>query len=285
MTERYERELQTAIDAADLAARVCRSVQATVTEDVLEKDDRSPVTVADFASQAIVCRRLAETFPHDPIIAEEDAASLRAPENVPFLDRIQHELKRVGLDADAATICAWIDRGNAGDSSGRFWTLDPIDGTKGFLRGDQYAIAIALIVEGRVEVAALGCPNLGRPAYDSEPAGVVLWAVRGQGSWTLEMRDEREERREMRDEGVETATETATVQDLSSLISPHSSLLRVSPIGDPAGARFCEPFESGHSSHARSARVADQLGIRREPLRLDSQAKYGIVARGEAEIY
>ena len=45
----------------------------------------------------------------------------------------------------------------------RFWTLDPIDGTKGFLRGEQYAVALALIVGGEVVVAALACPNLGAP--------------------------------------------------------------------------------------------------------------------------
>jgi 3'-phosphoadenosine 5'-phosphosulfate (PAPS) 3'-phosphatase len=39
-----------------------------------------------------------------------------------------------------------IDRGqHGGGGTGRFWTVDPIDGTKGFLRGEQYAVAVALI--------------------------------------------------------------------------------------------------------------------------------------------
>ncbi|KAJ2982384.1 hypothetical protein NUW54_g10760 [Trametes sanguinea] len=41
-----------------------------------------------------------------------------------------------------------------------FWTLDPIDGTKGFLRGDQYAVCLALVVDARVELGVMGCPNL-----------------------------------------------------------------------------------------------------------------------------
>ena len=57
-------------------------------------------------------------------------------------------------------VCKWIDRGGSNDYKDRFWTLDPIDGTKGFLRGEQYAVALALIVGGEVVVAALACPNL-----------------------------------------------------------------------------------------------------------------------------
>ena len=46
---------------------------------MLAKKDKSPVTVADFGSQALICRALAEAFPDDPVIAEEDAVELRAP--------------------------------------------------------------------------------------------------------------------------------------------------------------------------------------------------------------
>ena len=53
-----------------------------------------------------------------------------------------------------------IDRGGR-ESGHRFWTLDPIDGTKGFLRGDQYVVALALVVKGEVQIGALACPNLG----------------------------------------------------------------------------------------------------------------------------
>lgn len=63
------------------------------------------------------------------------------------------------------------------------WALDPIDGTKGFLRGDQYAVCLALIVDGTVKVGALGCPNL--PVDPSQPEGekgILLSAVCGQGA-------------------------------------------------------------------------------------------------------
>ena len=54
-----------------------------------------------------------------------------------------------------------IDYGKfSGCSRGRYWAVDPIDGTKGFLRGEQYAVAIGLIENGKVVVGVLGCPNL-----------------------------------------------------------------------------------------------------------------------------
>jgi HAL2 family 3'(2'),5'-bisphosphate nucleotidase len=48
---------------------------------------------------------------------------------------------------------------------------------------------------------------------------------------------------------------------------------------------FCESVEAAHSSHGDAAEVARILGVTAPPLRLDSQAKYACVARGEASIY
>jgi len=59
----------------------------------------------------------------------------------------------------------------------------------------------------------------------------------------------------------------------------------VDAISSPAEARFCESVESGHSDQDQSAMIAKRLGITAEPLRLDSQAKYATVARGDASIY
>lgn len=69
-----------------------------------------------------------------------------------------------------------------GDHAG-MWTLDPIDGTKGFLRGEQYAVCLALIVDAEVKLGVMGCPNL--PVDWSKPEGergCLFVAVRGQGS-------------------------------------------------------------------------------------------------------
>ena len=81
----YERELAVAIAAVHEASRLCRAVATEISADVLAKKDKSPVTVADFGSQALICRALIESFPDDPVIAEEDATELRSPKTVPFL--------------------------------------------------------------------------------------------------------------------------------------------------------------------------------------------------------
>jgi HAL2 family 3'(2'),5'-bisphosphate nucleotidase len=256
-------ELMTAIAAVRLASTVTQSVQKNlVTQDTLEKKDRSPVTVADFASQAVICKALADAFPGDPVVGEEDAKELREPGNSALLDSVARHVATALGSADREQTLQWIDRGGATPDSGmkRYWTLDPIDGTKGFLRAQQYAIALALIENGEVVLGVLGCPNL--PSSDGggqgEPgAGVLMAALRGGGAETMPLND---------------ATTNGTA-------------IRVSEEDDPARARFCESVESGHSNQSDSAKIAELLGITAEPVRMDSQAKYAAVGRGEASIY
>lgn len=252
----YSDERQIAIQAVQEAARLCQAVRDGLRPEALTKEDRSPVTIADFGSQALICRQLREAFPGDPIMAEEDSASLREPSNRPLLEATTRHVGEVlGIDASAEQVCSWIDEGNLAEQRERFWTLDPIDGTKGFLRGDQYAIALALIEHGEIRVGVLACPHLpGRWGSDGA-RGWIFAAVRGQGT----------ERLPLRGEGP--------------------APLRVSETREAARARFCESFVSSHSAHDLSQVVARELGITREPLRLDSQVKYAIVARGEADIY
>mgnify|MGYP002624731670 CR=1 FL=1 len=59
----------------------------------------------------------------------------------------------------------------------------------------------------------------------------------------------------------------------------------VSAVSDTSQARFCESVESGHSDQSTSRAVAQSLGITQPPVRMDSQAKYAAVARGDASIY
>jgi HAL2 family 3'(2'),5'-bisphosphate nucleotidase len=250
----YQKELEAGIAAVREASLVCRKVQSEIAGSALQKDDKSPVTVADFASQAIVCRVLSSLFKGDPIVGEETAADLLSDERRPFLDRVVSLLQGVEPDSTREAVCRWIDAG-LGNVGSRYWTLDPIDGTKGFLRGEQYAVSLALIVDGEIQVSILGCPNLEARGY-ARP-GCLYSAVRGQGASV----------RTIDDEGL----------------SPQPVMVSVKK--QPSSARFCESVESGHSSHGRSAQIAQLLGITAEPVRLDSQAKYAVVARGEAEAY
>lgn len=252
---KFEAEKRIAIAAVREAAELCQNVQQQMDPGALEKKDRSPVTVADFGSQALICSRLRRAWPEDPIIAEENAAVLREAESHGASREVFYHVRTLRPDASEEEVLDWIDFGGHKDHAPRYWTLDPIDGTKGFLRGDQYAVALALIVDGDVSVAALACPNL---TISSDPGekGVVAVAVRGEGAELYRLRD------------MELIGEA-----------------NVSSIEDPAEAKFSESVESGHTSHSRSARISAMLGISAPATRLDSQAKYVVVAAGDAEIY
>ena len=220
---------------------------------MLEKKDNSPVTIADFASQAVICHALGNAFPADPIIAEEDSLALHQPENQMFLNQIHALIQEHYQAASADEIRQWIDRGGAKQYSPRFWTLDPIDGTKGFLRKDQFAISLALIIDGKLKVGILGCPNLASKNLDGH---CLFYAVAGHGAFAT---------------GLDPKSKTQQIY--------------AAKTADPAQARYCESFESGHSSHSESAMIAEQLGLKTSPVRMDSQAKYAMVAAGDAEIY
>jgi 3'(2'), 5'-bisphosphate nucleotidase len=250
----YERDV--ALAAVREAARLTQAVQAELNPDVIEKRDRSPVTVADFGSQALVCRTIKEAFPEDPIIAEEDASALRQADNAIQREQVVQRVQALRPDATTEEVLSWIDCGNARNYSERYWTLDPIDGTKGFLRNEQYAIALALVVDGQVAVAAMACPNLPDPDDSTAPPGGIYTAIRGGGTVHVAL--------------AQASTPTP---------------VQVSTRQLPTEALYCESVESGHSSHQGAAAMAHRLGLTADPVRMDSQAKYALVAHGMADIY
>lgn len=253
-----EQELTVALAAVRQAAALCQAVQADlVTEDTLAKRDRSPVTVADFGAQALILQAIADRFPDDAVVAEEESDVLRDPAQATLLDAVERHVQAQRHGLSGTALLDAIDRGrHAGGPTGRFWVLDPIDGTKGFIRGEQYAVALGLIENGVVQLGVLGCPNLPADGLDGEGAGgVLLFAVRGAGASQIP------------------------------LATAEARAVRVSALSISSAAAFCESVESGHSAHGVSARVAEALGITRDSVRLDSQCKYAVVARGEADIY
>lgn len=263
----YAAEREHAYQAVVRASTLCRQVQTEMVKPTsAQKVDRSPVTVADYVSQAIICQGLAECFPNDPVVAEEAATALRGPDQAQMLIQVTHYVGTLFPDATADEVCDWIDHGGAHPGS-RFWTLDPIDGTKGFMRGEQYAVALALIVDGQVQLGALACPNLSLDlARPDGQRGVVFLAVRGHGA-------------EMHPLSADLPL------GWNSGDSGPGQPIAVTPVDDPSAARFVESVESGHTDHAAHESLAKVLGITQPSLRLDSQAKYGVVARGDAAIY
>lgn len=154
-----------------------------------------------------------------------------------------------------------IKRCNAtGGPKGRYWVLDPIDGTLGFVRGNQYAVALALMVNGKIVMGVLGCPNYPvnreflsyhhqyyNTAQQSSTTvnglsekGCVLYAMRGSGkAWMQPL--------QRRESGFTWQGDTRAI--------------RVSSIDDPAMATICEPVEKANSNHTFTAGVADSVGL------------------------
>jgi 3'(2'), 5'-bisphosphate nucleotidase len=248
-------ELQFALHAAQQASLLVKQVQAEMVEPALTKDDRSPVTIADFAAQAVVGRLLEEAFPGEPLVAEEDSHALQEPDAAETLAQVTQFVGRVAEGATTETACAWIDHGN-GEPGGRFWVLDPIDGTKGFLRGAQYAVALALIENGQVQLGVLGCPNLTNGCeFDIGGPGSIIAAVRGEGTWT------------------------------TPLESPGKfTQLQVSDITDTRQARMLRSVESGHTNVGRMGQLIDIMQVEADPVLMDSQAKYAVLAAGKGDL-
>lgn len=245
-----QKEKEIGLKAVNTAMAMTAAIQNELTRtDTLTKSDRSPVTIADFASQALICKTLGLHFPGLPIVGEEDSLAIRRPENREIFAKIVHYLRQYDPAMEEALICDLIDMGGD-EPGGAFWALDPIDGTKGFLRGEQFAIALALVRDGQVQLGILGCPNLGASA-----GGTLFWAIRGQGSW-----------RGAAGGGI-------------------AEPVRASARTDTKQMKFVESYESSHSDKDTQLAIAKLLKISSPPEQMDSQVKYGIVASGTADIY
>lgn len=131
----FEREVQTALRLAEVAGAVALDFQRRgITAE--EKPDESPVTAADRACEKLIVEGLLSAFPGDGLLGEE------------------------GSDREG--------------TSGRRWIIDPIDGTKDFLRGiPVWSILIGLEQDGEVMAGVAHCPG----------QSMTAWAVRGRGAW------------------------------------------------------------------------------------------------------
>lgn len=246
---------QLAVKVVLEACQLTCKVQKNLTDEgVVSKSDHSPVTIADLGAQAVVSHRLLESFPQIPLVGEEDAGVLRADPALAAM--VVQYVREIIPEISASQVLADIDRGMHPGGRGLFWVLDPIDGTKGFLRREQYAVCLGLVQDGEVLVAVLGCPNLpvdpGRP--DGE-RGCLFVAVHGQGSTQYD------------------------------IVTGAEKQISVSNTADSSEACFVESVESGHSDHGRQASLARALKITHPSVRMDSQCKFGVVARGEASLY
>jgi len=247
--------VQFALDAVRRACTLAQRIQTELVVEGVSKSDMSPVTVADYAIQALVAQALDAAMSGEVLVGEESARDLRTPESAAMCGLLLDYVGREVPGATVDSICDWIDRGT-GEPGKRFWTLDPVDGTKGYLRGEQYAVALALIEHGQVQFGVLGCPNLGED-FNGEAVGggVLLVAQRGEGAWA------------------------------TALAGPADFLrVQVSACAEARQARIMRSVEAAHTNVDEVDHIAQHLGIEAAPVRMDSQAKYAVLASGGGEM-
>ncbi len=249
-------ETSAALAAVRDACRVCRAVSAGAIESVTKSDD-SPVTVADFASQAVIVARLRAALGEPVIVGEESAETLRADPRL--ADAVVAAARVVWPEADRDAVLASIDAGAARTSEGAYWTLDPIDGTKGFLRREQYAVCLSRIEGSAPTIGVLGCPNLPRdhqgPLDAADPGGSI-YVVQQDG--------------EVLEYGVDGHDHTVVPRATATLEGELVVTISV---------------ESGHTRLDHVEQLLRHLGRPSRTIRCDSQAKYALVARGQAHAY
>jgi HAL2 family 3'(2'),5'-bisphosphate nucleotidase len=244
-----DERFQLALELVEKSSRLSRQIQDRFGKESISKSDSSPVTVADLSVQVVVALSLAQAFPEDRLIAEETSEQLTSDGEllVQLQTLIEPHVGRRSRD-DILGCFRSLQSGLSGFS----WILDPIDGTKGFLRGDQFAIALAGMRDGGLKFGLLGCPRLGVSGVEHGP-GVLGVAYLGKGTWQSELGS-------MEWEPV-TVSKCERAQDV----------------------RLLRSFEAGHTNEVQIEDFIRSQGIEAPPVRLDSQAKYLLLARGDAE--
>ncbi|KAK6932473.1 Inositol monophosphatase-like [Dillenia turbinata] len=288
---KYYRELEAAV--VERACCLCVDVKKTLFSSdgrVLEKNDQTPVTVADFGVQAFVSLELSRLFPSIRLVAEEDSTFLCSNNLAdPVVNAVNDKTNSGDTPLTLATIMEAIDRGkDACDFETKpatYWVLDPIDGTRGFLKGTEalYVIGLALVVEGEIVLGVMGCPNwqenisrkppIGVVGHDRSlyGSGIIVVAHAGCGTW----------RKQLPNVDGQTSNPYRWIR---CFVDVCSQVFK---------ARFCIPESQSWDSLPLSAIFsattnADSLGDKQillVPKCCGSLCKYLMVATGRASVY
>jgi len=208
------------------------------------KEDRSPVTVADLLHQGLVQQWIARLFPGDGLICEEPRSLQEA---------VMHEAQAA---ADRFYGMPLEDRlPDLPERAEVTWILDPIDGTKGYLAGRYYAIALGFFVGDQPWFGAMAVPPA--PAMDLRISRRIGFAISGVGGWVCDI----------------VEAENLMCQKLE-----HAEATPRDPV------RVAMSLEHGKTDE-RIKPAGEDDHARIEIVKLDSQAKYLAVALGEIDAY
>jgi histidinol-phosphatase len=148
-----EEELERAVEIAKEAGSLSLEWFSSKGLEASTKPDGTPVTRADVEVERLLRSRLAESFPHDGILGEEAGISSQG-------------------------------------QSGRNWIVDPIDGTKAFMRGvPLYSVLVALVENGEATLGVIHMPALGQTCWAGKGLGCFYEGARATVSRTSSLSD------------------------------------------------------------------------------------------------
>ena len=245
--------MQAILAAVRDAAQLCRLVQEKylVASAKSSGAQTEPVTIADYGSQAIICRALQAHYPDDAVVAEESGEQ--------FLQLVSHEQRGqvlsllaqvLGVPVSEADLVAWLDFG-VDRSAARTWVIDPIDGTKGFLARRHYVVAVGLLRDGQVSEGIVAAPGY------RDGTGALFY-TRDSATYRAPLSDGA-------GDGVKvTVSKRHSIDEYIAVQS----------------------YERYHASKSRMGRARDYAGMGAvRLLELDSMEKYALVAGGDADLY
>jgi 3'(2'), 5'-bisphosphate nucleotidase len=255
----YAKELELATLTVQRASKLTKSILAAVDKGALDKMDNTPVTIADFAAQALIISAVHAVYPDDGFVGEESAAALR--ESPELLERVwglvssfQNDDRNVeeggiklATPSSPEEMLTLIDLGGKGQGGpkGRIWVLDPVDGTATFIQGQQYVVCLALLEDGEQKIGVLGCPNLPVGAsqvhediVDKDGDGQIIYAVSGQGAYTRPM----------------------NFSSIQKLLEPPVPIPKYSTDLKTSDIRFVDCKASNSTDYKKHALVASKLG-------------------------
>ncbi len=253
-----ELELDPILAAVRQALLLCREVQHQTLRSLNklgpDKQDTEPVTLADYGSQAILCRAIQQHFPDDAVLAEEAGSQFLELTNEASRAEILN-LLTVILDQNVTQddIVSWMDHGVNRDGAARTWVIDPIDGTKGFINMRHYAVAVGIVEDGVPVGGVIGAPGYGDGVSGNDDEGLIFYTKDGKA---YQERISGGDTREIR-------------------VSSRTS-----------GLKVVQSFEKKHASKTRMETVREKADMADAEVReLDSMEKYALVANGDADVY
>ncbi|MDA1008314.1 MAG: hypothetical protein O2800_04850 [Planctomycetota bacterium] len=214
------------------------------------KADGSPITAADVAIQIVLLDHLARANVPQRVIAEESDASLRGadPGAWGLVERaVRHELKSELHGRDVRELVNTL----ASEKDGPYWSIDPIDGTSGWVAGRTFCTCIALIDQGQAILGGVVMPRV--PDDWTTDArirdGLMLRATFGQGAFASN--------------------------------GTGWSRLHRTPLTNPP-VWLCSARKGNRTERGR--RVLERAAPNNIPFPIDSQCKYALVAQSIGDI-